>query len=582
MKKYFTFLICLLLVLPGILMAGNILDKAGNPSATPVAAFSLRLLSSSYAGKAIQVRRSSDNTVQDIGFTTAGDLDTAALKTFVGSGNGYISIWYDQSGNGINATQATTSNQPSIVTAGAINRDNGKPAIYTSANGYLSYSGMSQFSGLYTATRMAVARSRNGNSLAIIDGLGSYQLDCQMQSGTAIGIQVNTGSIVVNGAVANTNALAAINSIRNNGASKLYINGVLNASNTSSIGAFGSSVTGMIGVRNDLGAPGPGAFSETILFSSVLSDADRQAIDNSQISYYSLTNPLDKAGSPSARPVTAYSLRQLGSAYTGKASQVRRSSDNAIQDIGFTAAGDLDTASLKTFVGSGNGYVSIWYDQGGKGINAIQATMANQPQIVSNGAVYRDNGRPVMWTSTTGYLTYGPMSQFGGSYQATRMAVARSRNGNSLSIIDGLGPYQLDCQMQSSTALGIQVNTGSIVVNGSTANTNVLTAVNAIRDNGASKLYVNGTLAGTNTSSIGTFSSSLTGYIGVRNDLAGPSPGTFSETILFNSVLSDADRQAIDSSQNSYYTLVSPTNPLDRLGSPSARPVTAFSLRKLG
>ena len=582
MKKYITFLICLLLVLPGILMAGNILDKAGNPSAIPVTAFSLRLLSAAYAGKAIQVRRSSDNTMQDIGFTTAGDLDTSALKTFVGSGNGFVSIWYDQSGNGINATQTTTSNQPSIVTAGVINRDNGKPAIYTSANGYLSYSGMSQFSGLYTASRMAVARSRNGNSLAIIDGLGSYQLDCQMQSGTGIGIQVNTGSILVNGTVANTNTLAAINSIRNNGASKLYINGVLNASNTSSIGTFGASVTGMIGVRNDLGAPGPGAFSETILFNSVLSDADRQAMVNSQNSYYSLANPLDKVGSPSTKPVTAFSLRQLGSAYSGKAIQVRRSSDNTMQDIGFTTAGDLDTVALKAFVGSGNGFVNIWYDQSGNGINATQTNTANQPQIVSNGVINRDNGKPVMWTSATGYLTYGPMNQFGGSYQATRMAVARSRSGNSLSIIDGLGPYQLDCQMQSSSALGIQVNTGSIVVNGSTANTNVLVAVNAIRNNGASKLYVNGTLAGTNTSSIGTFSSTLTGYIGVRNDLAGPSPGTFSETILFNAVLSDADRQAIDSNQNSYYTLVPPTNPLDKLGSPSARPVAAFSLRKLG
>jgi hypothetical protein len=46
----------------------------------------------------------------------------------------------------------------------------------------------------------------------------------------------------------------------------------------------------------------------------------------------------------------AYSLRQLRTAYTGAAIRVRRSSDNAEQDIGFVG-GDLDTQSLLDFVG---------------------------------------------------------------------------------------------------------------------------------------------------------------------------------------------------------------------------------------
>lgn len=46
----------------------------------------------------------------------------------------------------------------------------------------------------------------------------------------------------------------------------------------------------------------------------------------------------------------AYSLRQLRTAYTGPAIRVRRSSDNAEQDINFVN-GDLDTQSLLDFVG---------------------------------------------------------------------------------------------------------------------------------------------------------------------------------------------------------------------------------------
>jgi hypothetical protein len=47
------------------------------------AAYSLRKVDSAYAGSAIKVRRSSDNTEQDIGFVN-NQLDTSSLTTFVG------------------------------------------------------------------------------------------------------------------------------------------------------------------------------------------------------------------------------------------------------------------------------------------------------------------------------------------------------------------------------------------------------------------------------------------------------------------------------------------------------------------
>lgn len=85
------------------------------------AAYSLRQLDTAYAGSAIRVRRSSDSTEQDIGFSV-GDLDTAALLTFCGAGDGFISKWYDQSGNAKDVIQATTTKQPKIVAAGVVNK----------------------------------------------------------------------------------------------------------------------------------------------------------------------------------------------------------------------------------------------------------------------------------------------------------------------------------------------------------------------------------------------------------------------------------------------------------------------------
>jgi hypothetical protein len=91
----------------------------------------------------------------------------------------------------------------------------------------------------------------------------------------------------------------------------------------------------------------------------------------------------------------AYSLRKLRTAYTGAAIRVRRSSDNAEQDFGFVN-NVLDTASLLTFVGAGNGFVTTWYDQSGNANNATQGTAVFQPQIVSSGAMITTNGKNSM------------------------------------------------------------------------------------------------------------------------------------------------------------------------------------------
>ena len=91
--------------------------------------YSLRLLSAAYEGAAIRVRRSSDNTEQDIGFVYE-DLDIDALNTFCSGTNGYVVTWYDQSGNGNNATQSFSSSQPQIYyQATGILLVNGKPAM---------------------------------------------------------------------------------------------------------------------------------------------------------------------------------------------------------------------------------------------------------------------------------------------------------------------------------------------------------------------------------------------------------------------------------------------------------------------
>lgn len=96
-----------------------VFDTYGSPSI----GFSMFNLKTG-ATNCLRVRRSSDNTEQDIGFIS-NYLDTASLLSFVGANNGFVVKWYDQSGNGNDLTQTTAGSQPQIVTSGSLITRNG-------------------------------------------------------------------------------------------------------------------------------------------------------------------------------------------------------------------------------------------------------------------------------------------------------------------------------------------------------------------------------------------------------------------------------------------------------------------------
>ena len=67
--------------------ANLLLDDYPNAAA----AYSLRKLRTAYTGAAIRVRKdTTGQPEQDIGFTATGDLDTAALKSFLNARSGFV------------------------------------------------------------------------------------------------------------------------------------------------------------------------------------------------------------------------------------------------------------------------------------------------------------------------------------------------------------------------------------------------------------------------------------------------------------------------------------------------------------
>jgi len=116
------------LVQPSVPAFTGLLDTY---SGATVAYSAARRLATAYTGALIRVRRSSDNTEQDIGYDGSNVLDESALTSFVGANDGFVTTWYDQSGNSKNATQSTASNQHRIVSSGIIEKDGGKPCLNT-------------------------------------------------------------------------------------------------------------------------------------------------------------------------------------------------------------------------------------------------------------------------------------------------------------------------------------------------------------------------------------------------------------------------------------------------------------------
>ncbi len=77
----------------------------------------------------------------------------------------------------------------------------------------------------------------------------------------------------------------------------------------------------------------------------------------------------------------AFSMRVLESNYNGPIIRLRRASDNAEQDFGWSDNDIVDVNAIDTWRAGSNVYVHTWYDQSGLNRNAIQTTTSRQPRF---------------------------------------------------------------------------------------------------------------------------------------------------------------------------------------------------------
>jgi hypothetical protein len=265
------------------------------------AAYSLRKLRAEYTGNAIRVRRASDNTEQDIGFVN-NVLDTSSLTSFCSGTNGFVTTWYDQSGNGYDATQTTAANQPQIVSSGSVILENSKPSI--KFDGFVYYLTISNL--LLEANVSIISINENGTQSnvgslhkSIISTTSNpyaaestgYALSKKREGSNGATFAVpslSTTEEIINISYSTNNVLELLFARSNNGSSELYRNNTLLGSDTYTPRSSGFSNSYEIGRNVALDSRVyMGNISEIIAYNFDQS-SNRTGIESNINSFYSI------------------------------------------------------------------------------------------------------------------------------------------------------------------------------------------------------------------------------------------------------------------------------------------------------
>jgi len=294
--------------------AGNLYSLFVNPIQLldnytgSAAAYSLRSLSESTTN-VVKVRRSGDDAELDF---TASEVSDGTLAAWVvaggGTEDGFVTTWYDQSGNANNATQATAANQPKIVSSGTLVTENGKAAVdfdgtddnlntsafeMTSAFSVFGAFNMSATSGyraLISHNFVSAGSAYLTQGRWLLTRTGSASQD--WQNGDAVLIGDGSNSIrdprfVSNGSVFSANTQYAVSGVLSNTTSQLWANGSASTARIQETASI-TSETGKVYIgSSELLDEFQGTIQEVILYDSDQS-ANRTGIEANINAHYNI------------------------------------------------------------------------------------------------------------------------------------------------------------------------------------------------------------------------------------------------------------------------------------------------------
>ena len=293
----------------------------------------------------VQVRRSSDDALKSF---TADEVTDGTLLSFVGtsgSDNGFVKTWYDQSvtnpagdtATGNHAVQATAANQPKIVDAGALNTSGG-----------LEFDGSNDF---FSLTAEIGFENKAGCIFSLQDGQDSV-------------VDYTLGASLSNRGVAFTP-----------NQTRWYVTtNPIDIDNSSSISGLRLFTALHDGTTNN---PNVTAFNNGSLIVDGSPDANQGEANSA-----TLFNQIGAWKSNSFLEGTVKELIIYDTNQTDNRTAIEA-------NIGEAYSIDLPSGVDPGF-DQVDGFVETWYDQSGNSNDAVQLTAAEQPKIVSAGALLAD------------------------------------------------------------------------------------------------------------------------------------------------------------------------------------------------
>jgi hypothetical protein len=246
-------------------------------------------LRTAYTGSAVEVYNGS--SYADIGFNVFGELDTVALAAHCGSNNGFVSKWYDQSGNANNAAQTTTANMPKIYdgTTGVVLNSNSKPAVYFQDGVANSLPSTVTHSSdpIFISAVSEVPTSATNERSNIYGGGGANDFEFRNWANDQVAIRVGDGSTVASNSIAGSTVDQVILLTGYNVSSSLnlFLNGTASASNPVTASY---SVTFPAGGIHASRTTIPNYISEIVIYESDQS-SNRSGIESNIATYHGIT-----------------------------------------------------------------------------------------------------------------------------------------------------------------------------------------------------------------------------------------------------------------------------------------------------
>ncbi|MEX0809525.1 MAG: Calx-beta domain-containing protein [Dongiaceae bacterium] len=241
-------------------------------SGTAVQAYSLRKLRTAYAGNCIRIRRSSDDAESDFGFD-GNDLDTAAIATWLSGATGFVTTWYDQSANTLDAMQAGATDQP-VYGASLVNS---RPALDFVSNDFMT---MTKPTASATWNTFVVAQKDNANTANfIVDNTQNRQH--RINSNGTLEFYAGASFTAAHGAVVTDRHLYEWSKTGAN-AGEMWVDGGSIGAGDPGTGTLACDMIGKLGGAQHL----DGKMAEIIVFNPHLSSGDRVTVENDISAYW--------------------------------------------------------------------------------------------------------------------------------------------------------------------------------------------------------------------------------------------------------------------------------------------------------